>query len=139
MKYFATMSLNQLTACVAFLPLRVCVSLDELIAALLFKLPFLISYRKFLNCCYKSTVASTSEWLISRGKVVVIFQVSENVLVSDFLSWLYLAGWKVVAITLVPLLSYVLSFQHVGGELKICILSFWFLFRKGKLNATELC
>lgn len=40
---------------VAFLPLEVCTSLNELIAAVLLKLPFLISYRKSLNCCYKST------------------------------------------------------------------------------------
>lgn len=60
-KCFTTMSLNQLTACVAFLPLKVHISLNQPVEALLLQLPFLISYRKFLNCCYKSTIASISE------------------------------------------------------------------------------
>ena len=52
-----------------FFPLKVCISLNVLIAAVLLKSPFLISYRKSLNFVYKnctvlklrSTVASTLE------------------------------------------------------------------------------
>lgn len=54
-----------------FFPLKICITSNALVAAILLNLPFLISYSKYLNFCYKFTVALTLELPFPRVKVGV--------------------------------------------------------------------